>query len=220
MPFISHTLLTSGAGVWLWHLTETKKDFESLLSDGEIAEVVEKFPHESRQLQKLATRLLLKRLNPTHNIDIQHDELGAPSLAGTEGHISISHTRQFVGLLFHPLERCGLDLEEVSPRVLKIAHRFLNDREKAWIRADNQLSDTTLVWSTKEALFKTLGGGGIHFAADLIVYEPVFINKTEGHGRADYRGHKGAMDFVYRFKYLDGVLMVHTIAKRTKSDEA
>ena len=215
MPLFQHTLLTSGAGVWVWHLTETQKDFESLVNAEDFEEILRLYPHPTRRLEKMATRCLLDLLHPTQRIDIQYDELGSPGLNGHDGYISISHCREHIGLLYHPLERCGLDLEERSSRVMKIANRFLNTVEKAWIRRENELDDTTLVWSTKEALFKTLGGGGIHFAADLTVYEPVFTDKEEGFGEANYHGHKGEKDFTYRFKYLDGVLLVHTIAKRT-----
>jgi phosphopantetheinyl transferase len=220
MPLIQHTQLLTGAQVWIWHLSETKIDFERFLNPSDISEIFHKIPHETRQLQKMATRALLHQLNPVKRIDIQYDELGAPGLNGHEGHISISHCRTHVGLLYHPLERCGLDLEELSPRVLKIAPRFLNETEKNWIRPDKNLEEITLIWSTKEAMFKTLGGGGIHFSADLIVYEPFFTNPESGHGEALYQGHKGKIAFEYHFKYLDGVLMVHTIAKRTKSEVA
>lgn len=215
MPLIHHSLLSTGAGIWIWRLTETSTDFIKFLAPPDIFEILNKIPHPRKQLEKMATRALLNQLNTIKRIDIQYNELGAPSLYGEDGHISISHSDTHVGLLFHPLERCGLDLETISPRVLKIASRFLNAVENAWIRPAKALEDTTLIWSTKEALFKTLGGGGIHFAAELVVYEPVFTAAREGHGEATYRGHKGEKDFYYQFKYLDNVLMVHSIAKRT-----
>ena len=220
MPLIQHTLLSTGAGVWIWHLTETQNDFERFLSPDDFAEILRLYPHDTRRREKMATRCLLDALQPGHRIDIQYDELGAPGLHGREGHISISHCRTHIGLLYHPLERCGLDLEEISPRVMRIAPRFLNEVEKSWIRPEKELEDTTLIWSTKEALFKTIGGGGIHFAAELTVYEPVFTYPMEGDGEALYRGAQGEKAFMYQFKYLDGVLLVHTIAKRTKSDAA
>jgi phosphopantetheinyl transferase len=180
MPLIQHTQLLTGAQVWIWHLSETKNDFERFLNPSDISEIFHKIPHETRQLQKMATRALLHQLNPVKRIDIQYDELGAPGLNGHEGH----------------------------------------ETEKNWIRPDKNLEEITLIWSTKEAMFKTLGGGGIHFSADLIVYEPFFTNPESGHGEALYQGHKGKIAFEYHFKYLDGVLMVHTIAKRTKSEVA
>ena len=64
-----------------------------------------------------------------------------------------------------------------------------------------------------QALFKTIGGGGIHFAEDLRIHEPKFTDVDNGHGSAEYQGHKGHLHFDYHFKYLEGVLMVHTIAK-------
>lgn len=215
MPFIHHSLLSTGAGVWIWHLTETSNDFIKFLDPPDIFEILNKIPHPRKQLEKMATRALLNQLNTVKRVDIQYDELGAPSLHGEEGYISVSHSATHVGILFHPLERCGLDLETVSPRILKIAPRFLNGVENGWIRPEKALEDTTLVWSTKESLFKTLGGGGIHFAADLLVHEPVFTAPGAGYGEAAYRGHKGEKDFYYQFKYLDSVLMVHSIAKRT-----
>ena len=213
MPLYQHSLLHTGASVWIWHLTETLSDLQWFLSDEDFNAICRLYHLPSRRLQKMITRLLLDKLESPHRIDIQYDELGKPELKGIPGTVSISHSREHIGLLYHPTRQAGLDLEEVSPRIMKIASRFLHPVEKLWIRKEQELADTALVWSAKEALFKTIGGGGIHFAQDLLIHEPKFTDVDNGHGTAEYQGHKGHFHFDYHFKYLEGVLMVHTIAK-------
>lgn len=215
MPLSFNTLLPSGARIWIWDVQETIEEVQKFIDDEDFLEICKIYHHPQRRLQKAITRILLNKLGAGKKVDIQYDGYGKPMPDTLPGSISISHSKHFVGLLYHPVHACGLDLEEPDQRVLRIAHRFLNDLEKAWIRPVEQLPDTCLVWSTKEALFKNIGGGGILFKDQLVVHEPTYINEQHGYGTAVYSGKTGPTAFDYHFDYLEGVLMVHTIAKES-----
>jgi len=87
--------------------------------------------------------------------------------------------------------------------------------EKTWIRSENNLEDTALIWSIKESLFKNIGGGGILFKEQLEVEEPLRTSLTSGDGLAVYKKLNQVKTFKYHYEYLEAVLLVHTIAIET-----
>lgn len=212
MPLSFNQLMPSGAHIWIWHLTETKEALEKFVRKEDFNEILIRYKHPQRQLQKMAISILTQQLGDGHVIDIQYDELGKPAPKDFPGFISISHTTKYAGLLYHPLHPCGLDLEEISQRLLKVAPRFINEIEKKWLDAKNPLNDIGLIWSVKEALFKNIGGGGIFFKEQLEVNKPSFIDDVSGWGWATYKKDNLLRTFEYRFINLEDVLLVHTIA--------
>jgi phosphopantetheinyl transferase len=160
----------------------------------------------------MVSQILLQGLGDGHSPEWYYNEAGKPLFRDYPGHFSISHSRDFVGLVYHPLDKCGIDLEELREKILVIASRFTHDAEAAWVRKTHELEDITLIWSVKEALFKTIGGGGIHFKTQLRVWSPFRQSNRHGHGIAVFDGAEEKMNFSYYYIYLEGVLLVHTIA--------
>ncbi len=78
---------------------------------------------------------------------VDHNADGKPIIEGHE--ISISHTRGFAAVMVAKGHRVGVDVEYDSPRVGKIASRFLRPDEKA-----PTLRLQLLHWCAKEAVFK------------------------------------------------------------------
>ena len=215
MPLHLNTLFSSGARIWVWHATETELELKKFIKEEDFFNISKIYTHPLRRIQKIITSLLIEELGAGQIIDLEYSESGKPAARNFPGHISISHTKQFVGLLYHPLYSCGLDLEQVDARVLKIAPKFLNEVEKTWIRSENNLEDTALIWSIKESLFKNIGGGGILFKEQLEVEEPLRTSLTSGDGLAVYKKLNQVKTFKYHYEYLEAVLLVHTIAIET-----
>ncbi|MBK7965413.1 MAG: 4'-phosphopantetheinyl transferase superfamily protein [Bacteroidetes bacterium] len=212
MPLYFNSLQTTGARIWVWHLAETENTLKKFISDEDFNLISNNYSHPQRRLQKIATSILLQHLGDGQTVNILYDQEGKPFPQEIDGHISISHSKNYVGLLYHPLLSSGLDLEEVDERVLKIGPRFINEHEYNWIDKDLLMRDSGLIWSVKECLFKNIGGGGILFKEHLNVEPPLLDSSNKGTGRAIYVGPMGKKMFKYQFEYLDGVLMVHTIA--------
>ncbi len=127
----------------LWQMTEHPSCDERLWK-----EVQSLFHHEGRQREYVCVRLLLRAMVGSDLVTIDHLPDGKPFLKGDARAVSISHTRGFCAVLLAD-ESCGIDIEYVSNRVDRIAHRFM--------RADETATDTLgrlLVWSAKESLFK------------------------------------------------------------------
>lgn len=212
MPLHLDKLFTSGAHIWIWHLTETKDALQKFIPEGDFFKIEHLYRHPVRQLQKLVTRVLIHRLGEGKYIDIQYDELGKPHPVNYPGHISISHSRHFIGLLYHPIKPCGLDIEEFKDRIVQVAPRFMNTLEQDWIPDANDVKSLTLIWSVKESLYKTIGGGGIHFKEQLLVHRPQFSEHKGGHGTAFYLKGNERKTYAYHYIDLEDVLLVHTIA--------
>lgn len=84
---------------------------------------------------------------------VLHDADGAPSLAGSEMHLSISHSHNFAAIALDPDVRIGVDIEEPRLEQLKrVISKFLVPEElPLW---ENKL---LRAWTAKEATFKAAG---------------------------------------------------------------
>ena len=74
-------------------------------------------------------------------------------------YISISHTKGYAAVAYSTAGPIGLDIERISDRVERIAHRFTSTDEAAYIDTHGQQDRPMyhlINWSAKEALYKLL----------------------------------------------------------------
>lgn len=81
-------------------------------------------------------------------VQLEHDANGKPLLDGY--HISISHSKTFLAILLSEQHEVGVDIEYQSPRILKIASRFLREDEPY----HEDVAKSLCAWCVKEALYK------------------------------------------------------------------
>ena len=141
--------------------------------------------NENKRLQWYASRYLVNEMLGG-NSTIEKDANGKPVLKNSEAHVSISHTQQFAAVMFSKNKAVGIDLENINPKVERIAHKFLRDDEINAIAADERIGKLILYWSAKEALYKLHGKGEIEFATQLLI-EP-FELKPNGELKAEIAG--------------------------------
>ena len=96
---------------------------------------------------------------------IRYDTIGKPNVKDKKIFISISHSKNFVAFA-HDTSPIGIDIEELSPRILKVWSRYLHPEEFA-IFDTTSIFDLTVAWTLKEALFKLNTKTGIDFKNDL-----------------------------------------------------
>jgi 4'-phosphopantetheinyl transferase len=142
----------------VWKISETVNELLSKISlkDHE-AELYNSFVAEVRKKQWLAYRILIRELLKPEDFPVVYDESGKPYLAGSEYHISVSHTEDLAGVIISKNGRVGIDLEMIRLRVAKVRHKFMNDDELASLQSGRELEQMTLVWCAKEALYKFCG---------------------------------------------------------------
>ena len=139
--------------------------------------------HPYKRLQHLAGRYLLPALFedfPLKSILIA--DTRKPYLEDEQYHFSISHCGNYAAAGVSRSKRIGIDIELVTPRILRIAGKFLNEYEVEYLKEWQHLSTiylelVTLLWSSKEAIFKWYGNGGVDFRNHIhltgtIIYQP------------------------------------------------
>ena len=137
-------------------------------------EEYERLRHPRRRREWLAARVCLKtmllrrrRLGDPRECAIAKDSRGRPHLTFAPGlpadpgcDCSLSHKGRFAcaGASRTPDIRIGIDVEEVSPRLLRLANAFAHDRD-VLIGSRSSEERLTILWALKEACAKVLGNG-------------------------------------------------------------
>ena len=158
MPnFIHHTF--DGGGIAIWHITESAEELRARLASSHYDEQLAKLTHDGRRAEWLAVRLLVAEVLGRDKL-IAYHPTGAPYLTDGSYHISISHTRGYAAIAYHRESGLGVDVEYISSRVERIAHRFSHPSEEAYLAAaseDRRPSMLLVNWSAKETLYKLVG---------------------------------------------------------------
>lgn len=129
------------------------------LSPQQIADV-ETLHIEKRRAERRAVYSLINRhISP--GLTLSHRPDGSPLLIRKDGttypgHFSLSHCRTAAAIAYHPVHPIGIDIEDSTPRLSRIADKYLSDREKQLLAPlDNKM--LLAAWTFKEAAFKSLG---------------------------------------------------------------
>ncbi len=171
MSILTKIIPKKGDSLFLWALEEDEAFFKAQLPENVIVQT-SGFQDPMRRTQWLAVRHLLKSCG--FPFEVSYAEIGQPII---EHHrISISHTPKIVGV-YISYELQGLDLELPHNRILRISNRFMNGQEqKLFGTTDTEI--LTLIWSTKEALFKKYGAETTFFASNQNVLSIDHENQT------------------------------------------
>ncbi|MEO5569853.1 MAG: 4'-phosphopantetheinyl transferase superfamily protein [Bacteroidia bacterium] len=180
MPLYYDNAFYEECRLCIWEITETLEELleTSHINENELKEVEKKTV--KRQLEWITIRLLLKQLLKTdEKILLDYDEYGKPHLNGIKKHISISHTKQFVAVIVHNKKKVGIDIEITAPRIEKIKHKFLSEKENEWTKGNDSLEKLFIIWGAKESAFKIYAEGGIEFRKMLEVNPFDYTEKGE-----------------------------------------
>jgi 4'-phosphopantetheinyl transferase len=174
----------------VWKITESVEELLSLISLREDEEkLYGSFVAEIRQKQWLAYRILIRNLLKPAEFPVDYDPLGKPFLAGSDYHISVTHTEDLAGVIISKKGKVGIDLEMIKPRIAKVKEKFLNSDELAQIKQGRELEQMTLVWSAKEALYKFYGKRQLDFRDNIFVEVPDFAG-MRFEGKIVFEGHE------------------------------
>ena len=168
MPFFYQQNINETAHLAIWSIQEPASFFET---DVQLAVPI---ANEERRIQHLAVRLLLKLMMPEADLNqlIMADN-GKPYLIGLPFHFSFSHCKGYAACAVDD-KPIGIDIEIIHPRISKVAHKFLNEKEKSMIadlEQEDQLNQLAFLWAAKEAMYKKYEQLGIDFAKDFNILE-------------------------------------------------
>ena len=183
MPVFFQHVLDVDTRLGIWKIEETEQFF---LNNVPIRPDVS---HPHKRLQHLAGRFLLRFLFPGFPYElIRIADTNKPFLSNEEYHFSISHCGDYAAAIVSKNKRVGIDIEIPSPKIERIKHKFLNEKEldewamvnMQWAIGNGQtsgdfspqtaaLQHLTLLWSAKEAVFKWYGDGGVDFSEHILL---------------------------------------------------
>ncbi|MBK7855012.1 MAG: 4'-phosphopantetheinyl transferase superfamily protein [Bacteroidetes bacterium] len=147
----------------------------------------------------------------THDmIELVYDEKGKPHINGIEGNISISHTGNYVTIIYHKTQPTGIDIERINPRIEKIAFKFLNDHERQFAQGENYLEKLYVIWGAKESIFKWHGKGDMDFKTNFNVLPFHFNGK--GMITAQFILNKDIRELKLHYHRFDDVMLVHLVS--------
>jgi len=175
--------------------------------------------HPHKRLQHLAGRYLLKYLFPDFPYtEIVIADTRKPYLPYEQYHFSISHCGNYAAAIVSNKQRVGIDIELPSPKIRKISHKFLNIEEREKFNITPTAYNTndklhlindkllTVLWSTKEAVFKWWGWGSVDFSDHILLQ--AFDIKEEGVIDVNFIRMQRSFDLKLFYKVFESICMV------------
>jgi 4'-phosphopantetheinyl transferase len=157
----------------VWHITESVGELHSaIILNNDEEELYSSFVVESRKKQWLAYRILIRKLLEPDEFKVEYDPFGKPFLAGSDFHISVTHTDDLAAVIISKAGRTGIDIEKIKSRIEKVKHKFVNDTEHLMLIPGKELELITLIWCAKEALYKLYGERALDFKENMMVDVP------------------------------------------------
>jgi 4'-phosphopantetheinyl transferase EntD len=189
MPLVYQHNINQSTKLAVWHITEPDDFF--------LASVPLKrdVSHPHKRLQHLAGRYLLPFLFPDFPLEeILIADTRKPFLENESYHFSISHCGNYAAAIVSASSRVGIDIENISPKIERVQHKFAGASEMQWFNqyqqlnrgavtviTDKYLEFLTVLWSAKESIFKWYGHGQMDFKMHMQLQAPVVLtgNHTE-----------------------------------------
>jgi len=208
MGIILKKKLEDGSMLGMWEITE---DINMLLNQVKLSETeLERFDgflSHVRKLEFLSVRALLaKMINPDAKIIYNGNR--KPFIEDGSHNISISHSKKLTSILLNKTKRVGIDLEFMSHRISKIAHKFINNNESINKNDLTGKYHLYIHWCAKEALYKICDKKDINFKLNLFIKPFQLNNEGVIKGKVNSERINEEFDLNY-FKY-DNYIIVYT----------
>ncbi|MCL2167716.1 MAG: 4'-phosphopantetheinyl transferase superfamily protein [Lentimicrobiaceae bacterium] len=188
MPLTKIIEVSQTIFIAVWKIAETEEFFFNslqLLSEDELK--IKSIKLQKIRLQKLACRAALAKLLNTKQIAITYSKTGQPQLS--EHYISFSHTKNYVAVALANIP-IGIDIEEITPRILPLYTRFMSKQEIAGCDISN-LKNFYYYWCAKEAMYKWFTKKNLDFIKDL------FVDKKNNKGVINNNNTVQLFDFYF-----------------------
>ena len=208
MPFHEHISTKFGATIVLWQLTENEQTIATLLSEKERTIIYTKNLTQNRCSDRREALWSIKKKKQTLHDDITYTAEGKPHLLRKSGHISISHTKEWVAVAYHPFLPIGIDIERIGEKIEKVAPRVFNAPELN-ISSENRKKWLHICWSAKEALFKVIPETGIDFREHLHIV-PALLTE-EGYLSAWETRTEATKAYTVWYRIYDDFVLVCTV---------
>ena len=201
MPFLKEFIINDKTKIKLWKVMIGELSPKELNNDEKKLFKLKK--SNVLREQFLATRKILALENSDYIITYDPD--GKPSL-NSEFNISISHSHEIAALVLSNNRKIGLDVQLKESKILNIQNKFLNKFEKLNIEDDPSIDILTMLWTSKESIYKAIGLKGISFSKNIKIDKVIEKDKT---GKGYYINGTEKVKFDLKFYYLDEYIMCY-----------
>ena len=195
MPFLKDFIINDKTKIKLWKVMIGELNTKELNSDEKNLLKLKK--NGVLREQFLATRKVLAIENTDYKI-IYNDN-GKPSL-NSKYNISISHSHEIAAVAISDNSKIGLDVQLKESKIFNIQNKFLNKYEKSNIGDDPTVDILTMVWTSKESIYKAVGLKGISFSKNIKIDKVIEKDKT---GTGYYINGTEKVKFDLQFFYVD-----------------
>jgi len=181
MPLINISKITTNKAFGIWKINESLNEINHLNKNENLN--IDNRIIEKKFKEKVAARMVVKKICENLKLNyygIKKNKAGKPFLIKNNAKISISHSYPFAVALINTKNLCGIDIEKIREKVLKINPKFLDEDERKLVGISRKKN--TIFWCCKEALFKTSNKQNISFRDDINLKEKKknIIGKIKG----------------------------------------
>ena len=201
MPFLKEFIINEKTKIKLWKVILGELNPKKLNN-----EEIKLFKLKKSNLLKeqfLAIRKILALENPDYIITYDLD--GKPIL-NSEFNISISHSHEIAALVISNNLKFGMDVQFKESKILNIQNKFLNVFEKINIGHDPSIDILTMIWTSKESIYKAIGLKGVSFSENIKIDKVTVKDKI---GKGYYINGAEKVKFDLRFFYLDEYILCY-----------
>ena len=201
MPFLKEFIINDKTKIKLWKVIVGELNTKELNSDEK--KILKLKKNNILKEQFLATRKVLALENSDYKITYNNN--GKPSL-NSKYNISISHSHEIAALVISDNSKIGLDVQLNENKIFNIQDKFLNPSEKLNIGENPSLKILTMIWTSKESIYKAVGLKGISFSDNIKIEKVVEEDKT---GIGYYTNGSEKVKFDLKFFYIDEYTMCY-----------
>lgn len=154
----------------------------------------------------LAARALANEVCPGFEL-LEKDKYGKPYFESANHYISLSHSGKFAAFMLNKDDECGIDMEQITDRIHRIAPKFMREDESGYQQQGTKGLYT--VWCAKEALYKYYGLKALDFRQHLKVESKELGSEGELKGYIEKGNYAKEVGLSYWF--IEDYIIVHTL---------
>ncbi|MGS0525377.1 4'-phosphopantetheinyl transferase family protein [Zobellia nedashkovskayae] len=208
MPLYKIVKVNKDTKVYIWKVTESEQE---LSKDIDLTQHCQNrmlgMKSEMHRRGFLSIRHLMAEAGYV-DADLHYDEFGKPHLKDGNK-ISITHSNNFTGIIVSTKNEVGIDVEMQREKILRIAHKFTPIEEYRTIaNTDALIRKLTIVWGSKEALYKIYAQQGLSFIHHINVKDFTFDSAAT---TADILYHGDLSTYQIRFMEFEGFTCVYAL---------
>lgn len=168
MPLLKAHTIGRHHSLAIWHITPDEDLSSEARNRGLDLDELAPIHHKGRFRESIAGRLALEAAATLLNIpadEVEKDAFGKPHLPHAPAEVSITHSTDYAAAIVSKAGPCGIDIEPVRDKLLRVSPKFLSEQELA--HADGDLNRLCFYWTAKESVYKLYGRRSLIFKENI-----------------------------------------------------